>query len=102
MARAFLNVCSEKELQDPVPILETFEGKRRRRIIQIAIFAIGKLLRFLAILKKESAHISEWKSRSQNSPLPRGTLTLGTDGIKKGNWNSCQPACISFGRLCGG
>jgi len=97
-----LNVCSEKELQDPVPILETSEGKRRRRIIQIAIFAIGKLLRFLAILRKESAHISEWKSRSQNSRLPSWTLTLRTGGIKEGNWNSCQLTVISFGRLCGG
>lgn len=101
MLISMLNICSKEELeeemelesitsnapQDTIPGPITHEEREaRRQIIKNKILAIGRLSRVFSVLREESESVSELRRISGNVRLPAGTLMLGAEGIKKGNY----------------
>ena len=101
MLISMLNICSKEELEEemelesitPNAALDTVpqpispeEREARRQIIKNKILAIGRLSRVFSVLREESESVSELRRISGNVRLPAGTLMLGAEGIKNGNF----------------
>lgn len=77
-----LNICSEGELADVhnETVMEGMNG--RRDIIKNKIRAVGKMSRFLTILKREQELVAQLKTLSPNSMMAPGTLICGRESLQ--------------------
>lgn len=96
MLLALLNICSqeelvatseEKQMETPVVIVTNdadMSPEQRRHIIKNKILAIGKISRTFSVLRENSELVTELKNLSSTGKLPTGTLSLGSEGIRRG------------------
>ncbi|KAG2196276.1 hypothetical protein INT47_012498 [Mucor saturninus] len=94
MLLGLLNICSQEELaatpeekaiETPVIIVpdNDMSPEQRRQIIKNKILAIGKISRTFSVLRENSELVMELKNLSGTGRLPKGTLGLGSEGIRK-------------------
>lgn len=101
MLLGLLNICSQEELaataeekamETPVIIVpdNDMSPEQRRQIIKNKILAIGKISRTFSVLRENSELVMELKNLSGTGKLPKGTLGLGSEGIRKGKEKKCE------------
>ena len=98
MLLAILNICTKEEL-----LADEAEGKKsvksisdaplnaeeveqRKIVIRNKILAIGKISRVYSVLRENSERITELKTLTPGGRLPLGTLALGAEGIRSGEY----------------
>ncbi|CAO3586846.1 unnamed protein product [Absidia cylindrospora] len=99
MLLAILNICSQEELQaadtttaattatpNKRPTSPVSDTEQRRQIIKNKILAIGKMSRSFSVLRENAELVMELKSKCDTGKLPTGTLELGAEGIRRGNF----------------
>lgn len=95
MLLGLLNICSQEELaaSPEEKAIETavvivpdtdMSPEQRRQIIKNKILAIGKISRTFSVLRENSELVMELKNLSGTGKLPKGTLGLGSEGIRQG------------------
>ncbi|KAI8378828.1 serine/threonine-protein phosphatase 2B catalytic subunit A1 [Choanephora cucurbitarum] len=85
MLLTILNICSQEELAKEIeePTSADTMTPERRQVIKSKVMAIGKMSRAFSVLRENSELVMELKSLSNSSRMPRGTLGLGSEGLRR-------------------